>query len=166
MVFYRPSLFNHDLNLSGFCKRFIFCLKFSCIHLYILLTFGSVIFTLYILVLVDQRVITGRGYFAKMKLKKISMAAPICLFWTLSPYLFVIGMEVLSGLLKRAVGGNFISGYKVGVRDGGELVISHLLYADDTIIFCEANSEQLMYLRWTLMWFEAFSGLKINLNKV
>ena len=83
----------------------------------------------------------------------------------LSPYLFVIGMEVLSGLLKRAVEGNFISGYKVGDRDGGELVISHLLYADDTIIFCEANSEQLMCLRWTLMWFEAFSGLKINLNK-
>ena len=83
----------------------------------------------------------------------------------LSPYLFVIGMEVLSGLLKRAVEGNFISGYKVGDRDGGEVVISHLLYADDTIIFCESNSEQLMCLRWTLMWFEAFSGLKINLNK-
>ena len=83
----------------------------------------------------------------------------------LSPYLFVIGMEVLSCLLKRAVEGNFISGYKLGDRDGGELVISHLLYADDTIIFCEANSKQLMCLRWTLMWFEAFSGLKINLNK-
>ena len=79
--------------------------------------------------------------------------------------LFVIGMEVLSGLLKCAMEGNFISGYKVGDIDGGELVISHLLYADDTIIFCEANSEQLMCLRWTLMWFEAFSGLKINLNK-
>ena len=49
--------------------------------------------------------------------------------------------------------------------EGGELVISHLLYADDTIVFCEANSEQLMCLSWTLMWFEAFSGLKINLNK-
>ena len=83
----------------------------------------------------------------------------------LSPYLFVIGMEVLSCLLKRAVEGNFISGFKLGDRDGGELVISYLLYADDTIIFCEANSEQLMCLRWTLMWFEAFSGLKINLNK-
>ena len=61
--------------------------------------------------------------------------------------------------------GNFISGCMFGGRDGGEIVISHLLYADDTIIFCEANSEQLMYLRWTLMWFEAFLGLKINLNK-
>ena len=83
----------------------------------------------------------------------------------LSPYLFVIGMEVLSCLLRRAVEGNFISGCRLGDRDGGELVISHLLYADDTIIFCEANSEQLMCLRWTLMWFEAFSGLRINLNK-
>ena len=83
----------------------------------------------------------------------------------LSPYLFVIGMEALSCLLKRAVEGNFISGCRFGGRDGGEIVISHLLYADDTIIFCDANAEQLMYLRWTLMWFEAFSGLKINLFK-
>ena len=83
----------------------------------------------------------------------------------LSHYLLVISMEVLSCLLKRAVEGNFISGCRLGDRDGGELVISHLLYADDTIIFCEANSEQLMCLRWTLMWFEAFSGLRINLNK-
>ena len=32
-------------------------------------------------------------------------------------------------------------------------------------MFCEANLEQLMYLGWTLMWFEAISGLKINLSK-
>ena len=83
----------------------------------------------------------------------------------LSPYLFVIGMEALSCLLQRAVEGNFISGCRFGGRDGGETVISHLLYADDTIIFCDANAEQLMYLRWTLMWFEAFSGLKINISK-
>ena len=59
----------------------------------------------------------------------------------LSPYLFVIGMEVLSCLLKRAMEGNFIFGCRLGDRDGGEMVISHLLYADDTIIFCEAKSE-------------------------
>ena len=83
----------------------------------------------------------------------------------LSPYLFVIGMEALSCLLKLVVEGNFISGCRFSGRDGGDIVISHLLYVDDTILFCKANYEQLMYLRWTLMWFEAFSGLKINLNK-
>ena len=66
---------------------------------------------------------------------------------SLSLYLFVIGMEALSCLLKRAVERNFIYGCRFGGRDGGEIVISHFLYADDTIIFCEANSEQLMYLR-------------------
>ena len=83
----------------------------------------------------------------------------------LSPYLFVIGMEALSGMLQCAVEGNFISRCRFGGRDGKELVISHLLYADDTVLFCEANSEQLMYLGWTLMWFEVYSGLKINLSK-
>ena len=59
----------------------------------------------------------------------------------LSPYLFVIGMEALSCLQKRAVEGNFLYGCRFGGRDGGEIVISHLLYADNTIIFCETNSE-------------------------
>ena len=83
----------------------------------------------------------------------------------LSPYLFMVGMEVLSCLIKRAVDDNFISGCSLGNKEGGEMVISHLFYVDDSIIFCEAKSEQLMCLSWTLMWFEAFSGLKINLNK-
>ena len=74
-------------------------------------------------------------------------------------------MEALSCLLNRVVEGNFIPGCGFSGRDGGDIVISHLLYADDTILFCEVNYELLMYLRWTLMWFKAFSGLKINLNR-
>ena len=83
----------------------------------------------------------------------------------LSPYLFVIGMEALSRLLNRAMDDNYLSGSKFADRDGIGSVISHLLYADDTLLFCGANKDQLKYLSWILMWFEALSGLRINLNK-
>ena len=43
--------------------------------------------------------------------------------------------------------------------------MSHLLFADDTLIFCDTDAEQLEYLSWTFMWFEAISGLKVNLSK-
>jgi len=43
--------------------------------------------------------------------------------------------------------------------------ISHLLYADDTVVFCGTEGSQLRYLRCVLLCFEAISGLKINLGK-
>ena len=64
----------------------------------------------------------------------------------LSPYLFVLGMEVLSTLIRRAVGGGFLSGYKLRGRGGVEMIVSHLLFVDNTIIFCEARKEQLTTL--------------------
>ena len=43
--------------------------------------------------------------------------------------------------------------------------MSHLLFADDTLVFYVDSQEQLAFLSWLLMWFEATSGLRINLNK-
>ena len=83
----------------------------------------------------------------------------------LYPYLFVIGMEEFSRLLKLAVDGNYLSRSKIVERGGVESSISHLLYANDTLLFCEANKDQMKFLSWILMWFEALSGLTINLNK-
>lgn len=41
--------------------------------------------------------------------------------------------------------------------------ITHLQYADDTLIFCGDEEEQLMILRLILVYFEAY--LDLNRNK-
>ena len=64
----------------------------------------------------------------------------------LSPYLFVIAMEVFSCLLRRAINGVFLSGWKVRGRSGEGVLISHLLFADDTLVFCEESLDQMTYL--------------------
>ena len=83
----------------------------------------------------------------------------------LSPHLFVIMMEAFNCLLKRAVAGGFLSPCSDRGRRGEGVQVSHLLFADNTLIFCEAKVEQLTYLCWLLMWFETISGLKVNLEK-
>ena len=83
----------------------------------------------------------------------------------LSPYLFVIGMEVLDVLIRRTVDEGFLLG--CNIRDGSKssLNISHLFFVDDTIVFCEASKKHLTHLSWILLWFESASGLRINLAK-
>ena len=44
-------------------------------------------------------------------------------------------------------------------------MVTHLLFADDTLIFCDASASQVEYLREILASFEAVSGLHINLAK-
>ncbi|RVW41235.1 putative mitochondrial protein [Vitis vinifera] len=83
----------------------------------------------------------------------------------LSPYLFVLGMEVLDALIRRVVAGGFLLGCSIRGGRRTNQKISHLFFADDTVVFCEANKEHLTHLSWILFWFEAASGLRINLDK-
>ena len=54
----------------------------------------------------------------------------------LSPYLFVIGTEAFSSLVNKAALGSFLSRHRVRGRGRGEMMISHLLFVDDTLVFC------------------------------
>ena len=83
----------------------------------------------------------------------------------LSPLLFVILMEALSRMIDNASGAGLVSSFHVGREASDPLRISHLLFADDTLIFCEASSDNLIYLRAILTWFEATSRLRVNLGK-
>lgn len=79
----------------------------------------------------------------------------------LSPLLFVVVMEALSRILTAALE----TGFSVGSRDSEALVVNHLLFADDTLIFCGAQEEQIRHLKCIFLGFEAASGLRINLGK-
>ncbi|RVW92453.1 hypothetical protein CK203_042697 [Vitis vinifera] len=67
------------------------------------------------------------------------------------------GLAGLGGASPRIVFG-------IRGRGGSGIQVSHLLFADDTLVFSE-DSQQMAFLSWLLMWFEAISGLSINLNK-
>jgi hypothetical protein len=77
----------------------------------------------------------------------------------------MVVMEALSKMLTATRDRGLLSRFLVGSRNNEELLVCHLLFADDTLIFCELNSEQLQHLRCLFLCFEAVLRLKINLEK-
>ena len=83
----------------------------------------------------------------------------------LSPFLFDIVMEALSRMLFAAIEAGQFSGFSLGNASGSLMTVSHLLFADDTLVFCDADSNHIVALRGILFRFEEMPGLKINLRK-
>ena len=106
----------------------------------------------------------------------------------LSPLLFDIVMEALSRMLDVAASARQFSGFSMGSTAGSSMIVSHLLFADDTLIFffflinniktsiklrlvhdtlifCDAKPSQIANLRAILARFEEVSRLHINLGK-
>lgn len=79
----------------------------------------------------------------------------------LSPYLFLIVVEGLSHLITVANSRALLSGLSVS---GGPR-ISHLLFADDSLIFCKADERELVNLKNILKIYELASGESINYTK-
>ena len=83
----------------------------------------------------------------------------------LSPILFLIMMEVFSRMLRRVEGAGLIRGFEAEGRRGGGECVSHLLFADDTVLFCDADVEQILHIRLLLLSFQAVTDLKVNVQK-
>lgn len=77
------------------------------------------------------------------------------------PYLFIISMESFNNMDKYAKLNGWINGFEVAMDGQNSQEITHH-YADDTLIFCDADVEQLRILRNILVLFEGASGLHIK----
>ena len=61
----------------------------------------------------------------------------------LSRMLIIILMEAPSKIMKQVVRSDYISSFTMGDSHNNLLMISYLLFVDDTFIFCDTNSNQI-----------------------
>lgn len=80
----------------------------------------------------------------------------------LSPYLFVIGMEVFSAYLHHNLQNN--SNFSFHWRSK-ELQLTHLIFADDIFLFCKGDIPSISALSIAVSRFSSVSGLTPNPNK-
>ncbi|XP_019165744.1 PREDICTED: uncharacterized protein LOC109161710 [Ipomoea nil] len=80
----------------------------------------------------------------------------------LSPYLFIICAEGLSLLLQQAQTSGLIHGCRVA---RGATPISHLFFADDSLLFFKANIHEATEIKNCLSIYESLSGQMVNYQK-
>ncbi|XP_017245737.2 uncharacterized protein LOC108217416 [Daucus carota subsp. sativus] len=80
----------------------------------------------------------------------------------LSPLLFNLAGEVLSAMLTKAAGKGIFSGIPLGDSSQN---ITHLQFADDTVVFVNNSLESVRGVKSVLQCFQMISGLKINFMK-
>ena len=80
----------------------------------------------------------------------------------LSPYIFILCMEMLSFFIHDKCSNNLWDPLKVAC---GGPAFSHLCYADDLVLFAKANLKNSQSIKDVLESFCELSGLKVNLLK-
>ena len=81
----------------------------------------------------------------------------------LSPYIFICCTEVLFGLITKSQQDDIIHGISIATNAPS---ISHLLYAEDNILFCRAQPEEAHAIMSILQRYQRASGQKVNLDKL
>ncbi|XP_042950188.1 uncharacterized protein LOC122282297 [Carya illinoinensis] len=80
----------------------------------------------------------------------------------LSPYIFIICAEALTALLNRAELCKDITSIPLG---RGPITVNHLFFADDSLLFCQANKKELYKVISILVLYEKASGQMLNKEK-
>ena len=80
----------------------------------------------------------------------------------ISPYLFVIGMEVLTAYINHDISQARQFSYHWRTK---EIRLSHLIFADDIFLFCRGNSQSVTTLLQSISKFSTVSGLCPNAQK-
>ena len=81
----------------------------------------------------------------------------------LSPFLFLLAAEGLNVMMKAMIESSIFSGYNIGSKN--PVVLSHLLFANDTLILGSKSWDNVRALRVILVLFKVVSGLKVNFHK-
>ena len=81
----------------------------------------------------------------------------------LSPFLFLLAAEGFNILMKAMVEAQLYNGY--GVVCNREVRLTHLPFADDTLLLGEKSWLNVCSMRAVLLLFEEMSGLKVNFHK-
>jgi hypothetical protein len=80
----------------------------------------------------------------------------------LSPYLFIICADVLSAMISKAHSEKLIQGVKIAPTAPE---ITHLFFADDSLMFCRANKEETSHIQAIITQYQMASGQMVNYNK-
>ncbi|GKU99298.1 hypothetical protein SLEP1_g12166 [Rubroshorea leprosula] len=80
----------------------------------------------------------------------------------LSPFLFLIVAEGLNGLVASAVEKEKYKGVVIG---SGDVMVTHLQFADDTIFFEDETEDNIWVIKCIMRTFKLTLGLKINFRK-
>lgn len=80
----------------------------------------------------------------------------------LSPYLFIICAEGFSALIRSHERLGLWRGFACGPRAP---TVTHLLFADDSLLFCSATEENCRAIQSVLATYERGSGQVVNLDK-